>query len=321
MDAPEKEIRTPFCEGTRAACRELNSASLFRRQFLQTLGAAAGAAFVGELTLPYVRADASNPSDTGHLVRIGQTDLYVTRYCQGTAFRQVPRSDNPKSLAILHRCLDVGINFFDSAEAYGWGGSERVLGRAIAGQRDRIVICTKAAPSLAPERAPDTNTFRHGRRVALSREVLFHKAEGSLKRLNTEYLDLYLIHSPDEVTPLEEIADSMDALVRSGRIRYWGVSNFAAPQVERLVALGGYSQQAPIAGSQDYYNIVARERLDPDLLAVLGRSRLGLMAYSPLDTGRLAPGHPIAPAQRPVVAALDRVADELGATRPQVCIA
>ena len=313
--------RLKIVERRQARCREAERSN-GRQRFLRTLGAVAGAAFVGELVPSSTQgASSAKRAADSDLVRFGKTDLYVTRYCQGTAFRQVPRSDNPEARAILQRCLDVGINFFDSAEAYGWGGSEEVLGKVIAGRRDQLVLCTKAAPSLAPVRDPDTNKFKLGERIALTREALFRKAEGSLKRLGTDYLDLYLIHSPDEVTPPEEIADSMDALVKSGKVRYWGVSNFGAADVQTFFDLGKRPGKAPAVGNQDYYNIVARDRMEPDLLEVFRRIDFGWMAFSPQDAGHLAPGRPVRKGQELVVAALDRVAADLGATRPQVCIA
>jgi aryl-alcohol dehydrogenase-like predicted oxidoreductase len=288
-----------------------------RRHFLTVCGALAGATLPG--TLPAV-SYAKEQDD--HLVRFGPTDLFVTRYCQGTAFRQVPRSDNAEARAILHRCLDVGVNFFDSAEAYGWGGSETVLGRVVRPRRDQVIICTKAAPSLKPQRDPDTNKFKLGEALAFSREVVFGKLEGSLKRLGTDYLDLYLYHQPDQFgTPMEELAEWMDALVQAGKIRYWGVSNFAASQVQELFDLGRQSAGSSIAGTEDYYNIAARERFEPEMTSVLRRIKLGLMAFSPQDTGNLAPGREIPPPLQPLVDTLDEVAHELGATRPQVTIA
>ena len=98
-------------------------------------------------------AEKSNEQQSSHLVRFGQTDLYVSRLCQGTAFRNMPRAaDNPMGLRVLQHCLEVGVNFFDSSNAYGWGGAEETLGKAIVGRRDQAVICTKVAASYAPEK-------------------------------------------------------------------------------------------------------------------------------------------------------------------------
>ena len=303
-----------------------------RRSFLQMCGATVGAGFLGDkkrlMAAPAVGKDSIRSS---RLVRFGPSDLYVTRYCQGTAFRskEVSRSDNPRARAILHECVDVGINFFDTAEAYGWGGSEEVLGRVVAEAkvRDDVVLCTKAAPSFPPKNDPNFNAFKFGEdKITFSRKILFRKLEGSLKRLRTDYVDLYLLHAPDEVTPLEEIVDVMDALVRSGKARYWGVSNHSADQVAKLHEIcgaGSGTDRASIVGTEDYYPITIGERFDPELFRTIREAGLGLMAFSPQEAGTLAPGREeeAGKTRMPVVRALDTVAREIGATRPQVCIA
>ncbi len=295
-----------------------------RRTFMKVCGAACGLAASGELPAAVTAEKSSKSRLPAELVQFGQTDLKVTRYCQGTAFRdpKVGRSDNPAARSILHACLDVGINFFDSAEAYGWGGSEMVLGKVIQGRRDDVVICTKAAPSRAPN-DPNKNKFKLGDRVTFTRETLRRKVEGSLKRLGTDYIDLYLLHQPDEAdTPPEELAESLNALVQAGKIRYWGVSNFPASHVQKFFELDtGRKAQFRIAGTEDYFNIVARDVLKPDLIQMLRQTQLGLMAFSPQDTGRLAPGRKISKAMMPVVRVLEEVARDLNATRPQVTIA
>jgi aryl-alcohol dehydrogenase-like predicted oxidoreductase len=291
-----------------------------RRTFLKQCAALAGGTLLPALPAP--AAPAARPADR---VRFGPTDLYVSRLCQGTAFRQLPREDTPETRRILYRCLDEGINFFDTAEAYGWGGSEGLLGRVVAGKRDKVVLCTKAAPSHPPQKDATPNKFKLGEKLALTREVLFRKCEGSLKRLGTDYIDLYLIHSPDDQTAPEDLADSLDALVRAGKVRYWGVSNFKADQVSRFIALRKRQGKTPIVGTEDYYSLIAKDRAvtKRDLMPVLGKAGLGLLAFSPLDTGRLAPDRPIVPGSSlaKLVAVLDQVARQLNATRPQVCIA
>ena len=305
-----------------------------RRDFLKTCGTAAGGVLLGNLSgcesAPPTPPAAERPS---HLVKFGHTDLYVSRLCQGTAFRQVSRrGDDPEGQRILRHCIDIGVNFFDSSEGYGWGGSETVLGKAMAGRRDRVVVCTKAAPVDGPD----------SERLVFTREALIRKAEGSLKRLGTDYIDLYLLHSPDTRTPgedpdsppadvptqehMEQLADSLDDLVRAGKIRYWGVSNHLARQVGELVELGKRAGKAPIAGLEDYYNVVAADRRDfmvQELFPLIRQGNLGLLAFSPLGEGRLAPGRDIpegSPLKGPIEA-LDAVANELGVTRPQVCVA
>lgn len=257
----------------------------------------------------------------GDLVRFGRTELFVSRLCQGTAFRQIARDPNdPMGQAILHRALDLGINFFDTSSAYGWGGAEMALSKAIAGRRDKLVIATKVSPSLKPEgNAPSRTT-------ALSRDYVFTQIEGSLRRLKTDYVDLYLYHSPDDKTPPAELVRTMDSLVRAGKIRYWGASNFSPKQIGEFLDLGAGQDRSPLAGLEDYYNIIAgsrRDFMEDELFPLIRRGRLGLMAFSPIAEGRLAPGREVDRTKpwAPVVDALDRVARGLGATRPQVCVA
>ena len=262
-------------------------------------------------------------------VRFGKTDLYVSRLCQGTAFRQLRRAgDDPRNQRVLHRCLELGVNFFDSAAAYGWGGAEEALGQAIAGRREQVILCTKVPPSHPPEKETEA-----GEPACFTRDYLFRQVEGSLRRLGTDYIDLYLLHSPDAGTPAEEILASMEALVQADKIRYWGVSNHSAERVREFVELGNTTGQAPLAGIEDYYNIGGYHRneegqsrtrqLEQEMFPVLRRAELGLLAFSPLDTGLLAPGRE-ADAGTPLIPllqVLDRVAEDLGVSRASVCIA
>lgn len=273
-------------------------------------------------------AEKSNEGHLSHLVRFGQTDLYVSRLCQGTAFRNMPRTVDTMGLLVLQHCIDVGVNFFDSSNAYGWGGAEDNLGKAIVGQRDRVVICTKVAASYAPEREDSP-----GKPARFTRDFLFQQAEGSLRRLQTDYIDLYLLHQPDKVTPAAEVVDSMDALVQSGKIRYWGVSNHSVAQVSEYVELAQTTGKAPIAGTEDYYNIAGESltdggdsrvgQMEQEMFPVLRKSGLGLLAFSPLDTGHLVPGRNIDPGTplAPLIDALDRVAQDLRVSRGTVCVA
>ena len=285
-----------------------------RRHFGRQLATLTGVVLVSETAI--VSTAGAAPLKPSERVRFGQTDLMVSRYCQGTAFRQHPRNDNPVARKILNRCLDVGINFFDSAEAYGWGGSETVLGRVVKGRRDQVVICTKAAPSEAPVKDPDTNKFKLGRKVAFTRRTLTRKCEGSLKRLGTDYIDLYLLHDNDGVTPPAEIAETMERLVQAGKIRYWGLSNFTAPQVRDYVRLARGQRQNVICGTEDYFHIGAGPRMNTELLKVIQRSKLGILAFSPQDCGRLSPGRQENSSYGSLVTTLDEVASELTSTCP-----
>ena len=308
-----------------------------RRTFLKACGAAAGSVVLAPLSgcrqAPTPPEPASRPS---HLVQFGHTDLYVSRHCQGTAFRRHLSREGGDAEAhkLIRHCIDIGINFFDSAEAYGMGGSETALGHGIAGRRSEVVISTKAAQT-GPE----------GKPLVFTKEILTQKCEASLKRLQTDYIDIYLLHGADKLTPsdeqhspphdtptlehMEEIADAMDSLVQSGKIRYWGVSNHLPKQVDELIQIGMKSDstgKSRLAGLQDYYNIVAGARRDfmsQQLFPLIRKGNLGLMAFSPLGEGRLVPGRKVEEGSPlvGVIEELDRVAKELEVSRPQVCVA
>ena len=262
-------------------------------------------------------------------MRFGTTDLYVSRLCQGTAFRNLPRiRDEPRGQQVLRHCLAQGVNFFDSAVAYGWGGAEAALGQALRGHRDRVVICTKVAP-FHPS-AHDGDDVRPAR---FTRDFLLRQADHSLRRLGTDYLDLYLRHQPDTDTPAEEIVGAMDALVQSGKIRYWGASNHSAAQVREFVALSTRSGQAPLAGLEEYFTIAGEslsdtgqhrvQVLERDMFPVVRAAGLGLLTYSPLNAGHLSPARPVEPGSplARLVRVLDEVASGLRVSRAAVCVA
>ena len=288
--------------------------SLSRRAFNTAVSSLAAGVLAGH-------ASAASAASSLERVRFGKTDLHVTRYCQGTAFRQLPRDDNTAARNVLYKCLDVGINFFDSAEAYGWGGSETVLGRVIEGRRDEVVICTKATPHYQLIKDPDTNKFSVGEKVHFTPEMLTSKCEGSLSRLGTDYIDLFLLHGDDEHTSPESISDTMERLVKSGKIRYWGVSNFTPENVEKYVQLPSDETSHGIAGTEDYFHIAAGSRMNSDLLQVIERADLGILAFSPQDCGRLSPGRSENARYGFLIGVLDKIAGQLGTTRPRLLIA
>ncbi len=304
-----------------------------RRTFLKTLGLGAGTAFLGSGAAcersPSAPETAEPPS---HLVKLGNTNLYVSRMCQGTAFRThlSRKEDDAEAVKLLRHCMDIGVNFFNSAEAYGWGGAEITLGKAISGRRDEVILATKAYQGS------------EGKRSSFTRQNLMTKAEGSLERLGTDYIDLYLLHGSDLKTPsygkeipppdtptrehMEELSDAMDALVKSGKIRHWGVSNHLPRQVAELVESGKRAGKAPLVALEDYYTIMGADRRDlmiKGLFPIIRKENLGLLAFSPLGGGNLVPGREPEEGSPllDVIAALDEVAKELGVTRPQVCVA
>ena len=258
----------------------------------------------------------------------GPTDLRVTRLCQGTAFRTLARDEtDPRAEAVVRHCLDVGVTFFDSATAYGWGGSERMLGQALRGRRDEVVICTKVLPGLEPSGDGPWD------RVPFTREFLRQQCEASLRRLRTEVIDLYLLHQPDPETPPEAQCEHMQRLIDEGRIRHWGVSNHTAAAVRALLEAAEATGTTPPCGLEDYYTVggtkvhddgLARvRRYEEEMFPLLRERGLGLLAFGPMDRGTLAPGEPVeggSPLET-MIAAIDEAAAEMGVSRAQLCVA
>ena len=263
--------------------------------------------------------DRARDRRSSDLVRFGKTELFVSRYCQGTAFYKLGRSsNNPEGQRILEHCLDLGVNFFDSSNGYGWGGSEVTLGKAVAGRRDEAIICDKLAPYYPPA-TEDGEPVKARYAPAFIRE----QTDAALQRLGTDYIDIYLLHHQVEETLYEEIVDVMDSLVESGKIRYWGVSNNTGAQVERFAQLCQERGKAPISGLETYYNLANTQHIE-DLLPVLRRTGLGILTFRPHQGGNLLergdsdkPGTPGAA----LLEIVREVSAELGKSVPQVCIA
>ena len=262
-------------------------------------------------------------------VRLGKTDLHVTRHCQGTAFRHLERyADEPAAELVLRHCLEVGINFFDTAQAYGWGGSEALLGKSLADRRADCVICTKVPPSLPPKKNGESRE-----RVVFTNKYLSDQLENSLRRLQTDYIDLYLLHSPDGSSDWEEICASMEQLKVTGKIRYWGLSNHDAEMVESCISTACRLGVSGPAVLEEYYTIAGcalsdagRSRvrkLEQELFPVARNHSLGVMAYSPLDAGHLS--EHARPNSQSALAnlhdTLDQAAAELDISRTQICVA
>ena len=261
-------------------------------------------------------------------MRLGQTDLEVTRYCQGTAFRHLERhAADPEAEKVLRHCLDVGVNFFDSAHAYGWGGAEELLGKVLVGRRSQAVVCTKVPASCPPEREGVP-----GASVQFTEEYLMVQLEAALKRLRTDYVDVYLLHQPDGRTSEEKICQSMDRLVRSGKVRVWGLSNHDASAVMECWKAAQAAGTSPPAVIEDYYTVAGSSntpngssrarKLEREMFPVAHNCGLGVIAFSPMDAGRLVSGYEVEPGS-PLAGmhvTLDEVAGELNATRAQVCV-
>jgi aryl-alcohol dehydrogenase-like predicted oxidoreductase len=185
-------------------------------------------------------------------------------------------ADEETSAAMFGRCREAGINFFDCADAYQGGRAEEILGRLMAGSRDELVIATKV---FFPA-GGDVNAR------GASRRHIMAAVEASLKRLNTDRLDLYFIHRFDDYTPLEETLRAMDDLVSQGKILYPAASNFAAWQVALALGISAKEGWARFACLQPMYNLVKRQA-EVEILPLAQSQNLGVISYSPLGGGLL----------------------------------
>lgn len=207
---------------------------------------------------------------------LGRTGVKVSSLCMGTmTFGQNDWGIGSLSLEeadeMVAACLDAGINFFDTANVYSRGDSEVVLGRAIAGRRNSLVIATKVRGRMG-EGVND---------LGLSRKHIMDQVEQSLRRLGTDYIDLYQVHCWDELTPLEEILDTLDALVRQGKVRLLGCSNFTAWQLERSMAVSDRRHLARFSTIQPYYSLVGRD-IEHEIVPVCRDHGIGILPWSPL---------------------------------------
>ena len=216
--------------------------------------------------------------------RLGNTGLIVSRMSLGTMTftdgggnRAIAKTSRADAAALVGRALDAGINFFDSADAYAGGESETILGEIVRGRRDAVVIATKAG-------------FRTGtplNRSGLSATHLHWSIDQSLKRLGTDHVDLYIAHRPDPHTPIEETLAALDAIVRAGKARYLGVSNWPAWQVAAAAELQRARGWAPFSHVQMMYSLVGRG-IEHEVLPMLARYGMGLTVWSPLAGGFLS---------------------------------
>jgi aryl-alcohol dehydrogenase-like predicted oxidoreductase len=210
-----------------------------------------------------------------HYRQLGRSGLKVSPICLGTMMFGGP-TDEATSARIIARARDAGINFIDTADAYNKGGSEEVVGRAIAGERGRWILATK----LANPMGDDPN------RAGLSRRWVLQAAEESLKRLGTDTIDIYYLHKEDHSTPLEETVRAVGDLMRAGKIRYFGVSNYRAWRVAEICNIcDRLGIDRPVV-SQPYYNAMNRMP-EVEHLPACSYYGLGVVPYSPLARGVL----------------------------------
>ncbi len=213
--------------------------------------------------------------------RLGRSGLKVSPICLGTMTFGGP-TDEPTAQRIVAKAREAGVNFIDSADAYNGGRSEEVVGRAISNQRDQWVLATKLANTM--EQGPNEG--------GLSRKWIMRAAEASLRRLGTDYIDIYYLHKEDLGTPLEETVRAMGDLVRAGKIRYFGVSNYKSWRVAEICSIcDRLGIDRPVA-SQPYYNAMNRMP-EVEHLPACAYYGLGIVPYSPLArgvlTGKYAP--------------------------------
>ncbi|MCC6697105.1 MAG: aldo/keto reductase [Candidatus Hydrogenedentes bacterium] len=271
---------------------------------------------------------------------LGRSGLMVPALSFGTGtfgdensrFKAFGTNGPAEATRLVDICLDAGINMFDSADVYSEGAAERILGHAIKGRREAVLISTKA-------------TFRAGQGpndVGSSRHHLTRSIEGSLRRLGTDYIDLFQLHGFDAATPIEETLATLDTMVRSGKVRYIGCSNFSGWHLMKSLAVSDRFGLTRYVAHQVYYSLVGRD-YEWELMPLAKDQGVGAVVWSPLGWGRLT-GKIRRGAPRPevsrlneqaaidagppvedeylytVVDALDGVAQETGKTIPQVAL-
>ena len=214
--------------------------------------------------------------------RLGQSDLEITRVGIGTApIGSTPGwriywgpQDESEAIRTIEAALDLGVNWIDTAPFYGWGGAERIVGKALQGKRDKAYIFTKCG-TLQKEQG--------GEREDLSPASIRRELETSLRNLHTDYIDLYQFHDPDPNTPIEESWTAMQTLIKEGKVRYGGLSNHTIELMERAMTI------APITSNQHQYNLLNRE-IENDVLPFSQQHTIGVLCWSPLASGFLADG-------------------------------
>lgn len=238
----------------------------------------------------------------------------------------------PEATRLIDICLDAGLTMFDSADIYSKGAAEEILGQALRGRRDKVLISTKA-------------TFRSGEGpndVGSSRFHLTKSVDAALKRLETDYIDLFQLHGFDATTPVEETLSTLDSLVKAGKIRYIGCSNFSGWHLMKSLSVSEKYGWSRYVAHQAYYSLVGRD-YEWELMPVGVDQKVGAVVWSPLGwgrlTGKIRRGQPLPEGSRlqsklatdigpqidneylyDVVAALDQVAAETGKTVPQVAL-
>jgi len=208
------------------------------------------------------------------MIQLGKTDLVVTRIALGCwqfGGDWWGGAQDEKSIATVHKALDIGINFFDTADVYGFGRSEKILAKALGTHRKDVIIATKVGV---------VGTSVDDLHIDLSRRHIIEGVEESLKKLNTDYIDLYQTHWPDNNVPIEETALALEDLVSSGKIRYIGASNVNVMHMQE------YIKHYHLDAIQPRYNMIDR-KVEKEVLPFCEKKQIGVLAYSPMHRGLL----------------------------------
>jgi aryl-alcohol dehydrogenase-like predicted oxidoreductase len=217
--------------------------------------------------------------------QLADTGVFVSELClgamtfggRGGMWEVIAGLDQAGVDSIVHRSLDAGINFIDTANVYALGESETLVGKSIAGRRHEVVLATKVRGRMG----------KGANDVGLSRLHIMQAVEASLERLGTDYIDLYQIHRYDSVTNLEDTIHALDDLVRQGKVRYIGCSNLAAWQMMKALAISNHKGLERFRCTQSYYSLAGRD-LEREIVPFLKDQNLGLLVWSPLAGGFLS---------------------------------
>ncbi|HXP38182.1 MAG TPA: aldo/keto reductase, partial [Solirubrobacteraceae bacterium] len=236
---------------------------------------------------------------------LGRTGVHVSKLCLGTMmFGAWGNPDHDDSVRIIHQALDAGVNFLDTADAYSAGESEEIVGKALKGRRDDVVLATKVNVQMGDDR-------NHG---GNSRRWIMTEVENSLRRLNTDWIDLYQIHRPDPNTDIEETLGALTDLVHQGKVRYIGSSSFSAGQIVEAQWTARERALERFRTEQPPYSILVRG-IELDVLPTALRQGMGILSYSPLAGGWLsgswtADSSPTSPARQRLAARFDMALPE-----------
>ncbi len=216
--------------------------------------------------------------------RLANTGIYVSELCLGAMtfggygpFQAIGALGQAEADALVHRALDAGVNFFDTANVYSAGQSEEMLGAALGPRRRDVIVATKVRGRMGD--GPNE--------IGLSRAHVMQQCEASLRRLGTDYIDLYQIHGPDPCTDIRETLETLTDLVRAGKVRYIGCSNLPAWQLMKALGVSRQHGLAEFVSTQSYYAIAGRD-LEREMVPLVKDQGLGLLPWSPLAGGFLS---------------------------------